>query len=98
MRCLTPTIVLAELSDKYSREGIPSLTLDLDEIEARSTVVPLDRAIAESAGKIKAKARQTKPDFPLSDGIVYATARSIGADVLTGDPHFRGMSGVVFLG
>lgn len=97
-RCATPTIVLAELADKYAREGIPSLRLDLDEVESRTVLVPLDRPIAEEAGRVKAEARRKTPDFPLSDGIVSATAKSLGADVLTGDPHFRGMRGVVFLG
>ncbi len=97
-RCATPTIVLAELSDKYAREGTPSLKLDLDEIENRSAIIPLDRSIAEAAGPVKAEERRTKPDFPLSDGIVYATAQALGADVLTGDPHFRRMRGIVFLG
>jgi predicted nucleic acid-binding protein len=96
-RCATPTIALAELADKYARERIPSLRMDLDEIESRSLLVTLDRSIAEAAGAVKAEARRTISDFPLSDGIVYATARAMGADVLTGDPHFRGMRGVVFL-
>ncbi len=38
------------------------------------------------------------PRSPLADAIVYATARRMGADVLTGDPHFRGRRGVVYLG
>ncbi len=97
-RCATPSIVLAELADKYTREGIPDLSRDLDFIEARTTVIPLDRGIAEEAGRLKTEMRESAPDVPLADGIVYATARRLGADVLTGDPHFRGRRGVVYLG
>lgn len=97
-RCATPTIVLAELADKYTREGIPDLARDLDFVEARTTVVPLDRGIAEGAGRLRAEMRKTAADAPLADAIVYATARRLGADVLTGDPHFRSLRGVVYLG
>jgi len=93
----TPTIVLAELSDKYAREGISGFTRDVDEVDSRTTIVPLDRDIAEESGRVKAEARKRVPDFPLADGIVYATAQALGAEVLTGDPHFRGWKGVVFL-
>lgn len=95
--CATPTIVIAELSDKYEREGIEGFTRDVDEIDSRSRIVPLDRSIAEEAGRVKAEARKRLPDFPLADGIVYASAKALGADVLTGDPHFRGWKSVVFL-
>lgn len=97
-RCATPTIVLAELADKYTREGIPDLARDLDFIEARTTVVSLDRALAEEGGRLKTEMRATDPDVPLADAIVYATARRLRAEVLTGDPHFRGRRGVVYLG
>jgi len=96
-RCATPTIVLAELSDKYYRDGIQGLSTDLDEVDALSSLITLDRELAEAAGRIKVEARKTMKDFPLSDGIVYATAESLGAEVLTGDPHFRGRSRVIFL-
>ena len=36
-------------------------------------------------------------DVPIADGIVAATAKALGADVLTGNPHFRGRRGVVYL-
>lgn len=86
------------MTDKYTREGIPDLARDLDFVEARTTVTPLDRAIAEEAGRLVAELRESAPDVPLADAIVYATARRLGADVLTGDPHFRGRRGVVYLG
>lgn len=97
-RCATPSIVLAELADKYTREGIPDLARDLDFVEAQTIVVPLDRATAEEAGRLKAEMRRRSPDAPLADAIVYATAHRLGADVLMGDPHFRGLRTVVYIG
>jgi len=94
--CATPTI-LAELSDKYAREHISGLSQNLDEVETRSAIIHLDRRIAEDAGQVKTDARKRVADFPLADGIVYATAKALHADVLTDDSHFRGWRGVVFL-
>ena len=36
-------------------------------------------------------------DFGLVDGIIWETARSREATLVTGDPHFRGLPLVVFL-
>jgi predicted nucleic acid-binding protein len=57
------------------------------------SIVPPDRAIAEESGRLKVEMRRNEPDVPLSDAVVYHTARPLGADVLTGDPHFRGLRG-----
>ncbi len=34
----------------------------------------------------------------IGDSIVYATARREGAMLMTGDPHFKGVKDVVYLG
>jgi len=96
-RCATPTIVLAELADRYTRDAIPNLAEDLDSIEELTEIVVLDRAIAEEGGRLKVEMRKTSPDVPLADGIVYATAKRLDAQVLTGDPHFKGRPGVAYL-
>ncbi len=93
----TPVLVLAELADKYHRERIPGLADALNFIEAKTTVLPLTRGIAERAGKTKAEMRRFFPDFPLADAIIYETARDQGAELITGDLHFRRMARVRFL-
>ena len=37
-------------------------------------------------------------DWGLGDALIYATAIREGAKVLTGDPHFKGLDDVIFLG
>ena len=96
-RCGTPILVLAELSDKYHRERQPGVGQALDFVELRTTILPMTRPIAERAGKTKVDRRATVPDFPLADAVILETAREYGSDVLTGDPHFRGVHGVHFL-
>ncbi len=88
---ITPTIVIAELSDKYRR-------LDKEEewkerkkfISLRSEIVPLTSETADKAGEIKKVKREEFNDFPLADGMILAIAEYEGALVLTGDPHMEG--------
>jgi predicted nucleic acid-binding protein len=49
---ITPTIVIAELAEKYRRERLP-IAADLDFIIAKTRIVPLDTKIAERAGITK---------------------------------------------
>lgn len=88
--CITPTIVLAELSDVYEREENSHWEKDLAFIMSKTTIADLDRETASEAGKIKNEVkRQQEPKFGLADAIVLATARKLAAKVLTGDQHFK---------
>lgn len=95
---VTPSIVLAELANKYSREGRQFLERDLAFIESKSVIQELTRDIAVEAGKIHAKKRETVKDWGFVDSIILATARSLNAKVVTGDKHFKSEKNVVFLG
>jgi len=61
-------------------------------IRERCFIVDVDERIAVEAAKIKHQF-----GWGLGDSIVYATARQVGAEVLTGDSDFRGSDGVIFL-
>ena len=96
--CITPTIVLAELSDVYVREENNFFERDLSFILSNTTIADLDREIAAEAGKIKNEVkRMHKANFGLADGIILATARKFHAKVVTGDQHFRKIRDIVFL-
>ncbi len=96
---MTPTIALAELSDKYRRSG----KRDVWEgerrhmVEVLSAIVPLSPDSADEAGAIKTEMRREKPDFPLADGMILAIARERGAKVLTGDRHIRDLPEAISL-
>ncbi len=62
-------------------------------IRERCFIVDVDERIAIEAAKIKHQL-----SWGLGDSIVYATARLMEAEVLTGDPDFVGRDGVIFLG
>lgn len=85
---ITPTIVIAELSEKYRREKL-AFDADLDFIIARTRVIPLDTRIAERAGALSHERKRRVKRWGLADSIVLATARECKARIVTGDEHFR---------
>lgn len=70
---VTPTIVLAELADKYTREKLDP-TERLRFIKNRSVIADLNDQTAELAGKINAQRRATVQGWGLADSIILATA------------------------
>jgi predicted nucleic acid-binding protein len=54
--------------------------------------------IATVAGEIDAERKEKIQDWGLADSIVLATARELGAKVVTGDKHFKDLGAeTVFL-
>jgi len=85
---MTPTIVIAELSEKYRREDL-AFTEDLDFIVGKTRVVSLDTEIAQKAGVLSHERKRKVRRWGLADSIVLATARQYKAKIVTGDEHFR---------
>jgi len=100
----TPSIVLAELSRKYLREGIgeKEILTRLNFIAAKTTIANIDAELSLSAARayleLYEAAKKNKQGGPsLADGIVLATARALKARLLTGDEHFRGLPDIQFM-
>ena len=88
---MTPTIVIAELSEKYRRENL-AFAEDLDFIIGKTRVVSLDTKIAQKAGALSHERRRKVRRWGLADSIVLATAREYKAKIVTGDEHFRDLA------
>jgi predicted nucleic acid-binding protein len=88
--CLVPTIVQLELSKWLVREVGEDEADQVIAYTQKCVVVPLDTGIALLAADLH---RQHK--LATADAIVYATARHLGADLLTCDAHFQGLPDVV---
>lgn len=56
-------------------------------------VVPVTEGIAVEAAGIKHRKK-----WGLGDSLIYATAKQEKAEIVTGDPDFKGIKGVVFIG
>jgi len=85
-------VQLAEVADWAIRNRVSSKDR-VDSIKEFARIVPLDEQICLDAPVIKYRRRELGyTDFGLLDGIVLATARSIGQRVLTFDKDFAGES------
>lgn len=91
-KVITPTIVLYEVYKKIKRERSEEEALVAVAQLNKTRVLPLNEFIALSAADLSLKYA-----LPMADAVVYATACSENAEVVTGDPHFEDLPGVVFL-
>ena len=91
----TSTITLTETVRYVVAGGKDQATIRLciDDIRARSTVVPADETIAIAAGQLK-----KREVHGIADSIILATARTGNHKVVTGDPHFKEIPDAVYLG
>lgn len=94
----TSILSVAELSDKYYREGL------IDEWEDRykfiiskSNIIQLTMEIAKNAGPRKWKLRKTIEKIGLADAIIIETAVQNGLKIVSGDSHFESLDNILFL-
>ena len=94
----TSIISIAELSDKYYREGLT------DEWEGRykfivskSNIILCTMEIAKNAGPRKWELRKTIENIGLADAIIIETAFQNELIVVSGDPHFESLTNILFL-
>jgi len=66
-------------------------------IESVTDTVALTSTLAMQAGETDFLMKKRVKDWPLADSIIYATARSRSAQLVTGDPHFESLEDVVFI-
>jgi predicted nucleic acid-binding protein len=93
---VTPSIVIAEFTDKYERERMdPKERLGF--IRAKTSISSLDDVLAEAAGRISAQRRAGVKGWGLVDSVVLATARAMGGKVVTGDEHFRDLEDAIMI-
>ncbi len=94
----TPTICVAEVYTKsLKREGEAKAEIRRIFIRDRSATAPLNEDAAVEAAKIDVARKKEVSRWGLADSIVLATARELGAEVVTGDAHFDGLQDVVMI-
>jgi toxin FitB len=89
-----PSIIVYEVYKKLHREfGQTLAELFLSQAYSFSDrLISLDAELACLAAKITLEAK-----LPMADAIIYASARSRRAHVITSDTHFSGLPGVTLL-
>ncbi len=102
-QALTPSIVLAELRKWYLREieerrrSEREMRLHLQFMESTTEIVSLDASLALQSGETDFLMKKRIRNWPIADSVIYATARSRAAQVVTGDPHFKGLEEAIFI-
>lgn len=94
---ITPMIVLAELSAYYTRTQLSLWEKNLQFVGTSTTLAEFSSDIAKAAGQTRQVMRRERPKFGLADAIIFETAKSLRASVVTGDPHFEGLPNTLFL-
>jgi predicted nucleic acid-binding protein len=87
---IVPTIVVYEVYKKLLMESGKSAADAFASDAMRRTVVPLDDVLAISAAQIS-----LDHHLPMADAIIYASTMAQNAELITGDPHFGGLPGVM---
>ncbi|MHA1673355.1 MAG: type II toxin-antitoxin system VapC family toxin [Promethearchaeota archaeon] len=97
-QCYTPSIVIAELSTKFEKENRQKeWETTCKFIRNKTVIIPLDLELANQSGKRKIILRKKAKTIGLADAIIYQTALSLEAILLTGDEHFENFHEVIYL-
>ena len=92
----TSILAVAELADKFEREG-RAFDKTLQFMQTRAAIVQLSIPLALAAAKIKKEQRMLRTKFGLVDAIHIATARQENARFITADKDFSGMDDNIIL-
>ena len=85
----TPSIVIAELSDKYRREKIEEWPIRNRFIVLKTQILILNEDIADNAGEVKQELKSKFKHAGLADAIVFAHSIDSDTKILTGDKHLK---------
>ena len=89
---VTPTIVIYEVYKTLKRERGQQLALEAYAQMTRTRILPLDEAGTLSAADIG-----LEKGLAMADAIIYSTATTHEAELITSDQHLKGLEGVTFI-
>jgi predicted nucleic acid-binding protein len=89
--CIVPTLVQLELAKWLKREADEDRADQVIAYTMECLVTPLDTSIALLAAEMHSQHK-----LATADAVVYATAQSKGAMLLTCDAHFAKLAGVSY--
>lgn len=88
----TPTIVMYEVYKRITRDrGRQAGAMAVAQM-MKTKVIPLNEGLALLAGTIS-----LEHGLHMADAIIYATAQSVGAILVTSDEHFETLPGVEYI-
>ena len=89
-------ITTAEVSSILKRNE-KDVELGYKTIIDLSKIYFINSELAKEAGILHAETKKKIKDFGLADTFVLLTARKLGAKIVTGDPHFKGIKEAILI-
>ncbi|MFZ3217205.1 MAG: type II toxin-antitoxin system VapC family toxin [Candidatus Acidiferrales bacterium] len=89
---VVPTIVIYEVVKKLQATLNDAVVQRFLSHAYRAREVELDSSLAIAAAQVSIRHR-----LAMADAIIYATAEAEGAQLVTGDPDFHGLAGVIII-
>ena len=89
---ILPSIIITEVYRWVMREAGASDALAVAALMKQGKVVPLDDRLAVLAAETSHRHR-----LPLAGGVIYTTAQSASAELLTQDSDLEGLPGVTYI-
>jgi predicted nucleic acid-binding protein len=96
-KVLMCAVMVAEVVSKAKRSEKDEDTAYMA-METLSRVLEIDAELAKLAGSIHAQMKKKFKDFGMMDAFLLAAAQQTSATIVTGDPRFKTMDNVEFLG
>ena len=93
----TLNLTISEIVSRVKRKGGNS-ELAYNAIISNSRIINVPPKLAKEAGLLHAEIKKKIKDFGLMDSIILASARELGAKIITGDTHFKGFKETIFIG
>ena len=89
---VTPSIVVYEVYKRLKKEKGEEVALEASAQIMRTQVIPLDEESALRAADIS-----LSHDLAMADAIVYSTAKTYSAQLVTSDSHLKSLEGTRFI-
>lgn len=90
---ITPSVVVFEVYRRLKKEKGEEIALEAYAQISRTRIMELDAHLA-----LVAADTSLKSGLGMADSIVYSTAKTCGAELVTSDQHMKGLDGVRFIG
>jgi predicted nucleic acid-binding protein len=89
---VTPSIVMYEVYKRLKKEKSEEVALEAYAQIMRTQVIPLDQDSALRAADIS-----LRESLAMADAIAYSTGKTYSAELVTSDPHLKGLEGTRFI-
>jgi predicted nucleic acid-binding protein len=92
----TLSLNISEVISRVKRKN-GNIEIAYNAIISNAKIIIVEPKLAKEAGLFHAKIKSKIKDFGLMDALIFVGAKSVGAKILTGDPHFKNFKETLLL-